>query len=186
VWYIGCVPTPIGHGLAAVAAGWAIARPAGERRVLLVQAAAFAALGTMPDLDLLFAQHRGVSHSVGVAAIAATIVLLLRVPLAETRARLWLAAFAAWATHPLLDSLALDTAAPIGIMAFWPFSAEYVQSGLEVFKPVSRSVGAPSFLPTLRIALTRELLILVPLTAAVWLWRTQSRAARVPRSPRRG
>jgi membrane-bound metal-dependent hydrolase YbcI (DUF457 family) len=171
------MPTPVGHALAAVAAGWAVAGCAPRGRALVIQAASLAALGIAPDLDLVAGQHRGVSHSIGAAAIAATVLAAVRWPLAGSRRMIWIAAWIAWATHPLLDSLALDTAAPIGLMAFWPFSSAYVQTGWEVFAPVSRSIGSPTFLPTARIALTRELLILVPVIYAVWRWRRKAAAA---------
>lgn len=171
------MPTPIGHAIAAVAAGWMVAHPARDRRALVIQVVAFGALGVAPDLDLLINRHRGMSHSIGMAAIAATVVALVQVPVAGTRARIWLAAWAAWATHALLDALALDRAAPLGLMAFWPFSREYFQTGLEVFAPVSRAIRAPTFLPTAIIALTRELLILAPIVYAVWRWRRPPSAA---------
>jgi membrane-bound metal-dependent hydrolase YbcI (DUF457 family) len=180
------MPTPVGHALAAVAAGWAVAgcRPSG--RALVIQGATLATLGMAPDLDLLFGQHRGVSHSVGAAAIAATILAAARWPLAGSRRMIWIAAWIAWVTHPILDSLALDTAAPIGVMAFWPLSSAYVQTGLEVFAPVSRSIDSPTFLPTARIALTRELLILVPITYLVWRWRSAFPGAPAVRLPKPG
>jgi membrane-bound metal-dependent hydrolase YbcI (DUF457 family) len=186
VRYWETMPTPIGHALAAVAAGWAIGGVARERRGIAIQVATLAALGTMPDLDLLVAQHRGVSHSIGAAAIAATILAAARWPLAGSRRMIWIAAWIAWVTHPILDSLALDTAAPIGVMAFWPLSSAYVQTGLEVFAPVSRSIDSPTFLPTARIALTRELLILVPITYLAWRWRSAFPGAPAVRLPKPG
>ena len=177
------MPTPVGHALGAVAAGWAVAGCQPKGRALVIQAVTLATLGMAPDLDLLFGQHRGASHSIGAAAIAATILAAARWPLVSRRRMMWMiwmmwsTAWIAWVTHPILDALALDTAAPIGIMMFWPFSSAYVQTGLEVFAPVSRSIESPTFLPTARIALTRELLILLPIIYAVWRWRRKAPAA---------
>src|SRR5437870_766283 len=132
------MPTPLGHALAGITAGWAIARPAAERHARWVQAGIFAAVAAAPDLDLIVYRHRGETHSVGAAAIVAAIAAWRLWPVARTRARIGLSVFAAYATHLLLDTLALDNAPPLGIMAFWPFSRAYVQSGLEVFAPVWR------------------------------------------------
>ena len=165
------MPSPIGHGLAGITAGWAIARPARSRGALFVQASILAATAIAPDLDLLIASHRGESHSIGAAAIAATIATLMRWPVASSRSRIWWAIFAAWATHPLLDAFALDTAAPIGIMAFWPFSSVYVQTGLEIFAPISRSWQKPGFLRQTLLACLREILILTPICLGVWFRR---------------
>jgi membrane-bound metal-dependent hydrolase YbcI (DUF457 family) len=165
------MPSSVGHGLAGIAAGWAIARPAANRRALIVQSAILAAAAAAPDLDLLIDRHRAEAHSLGVAALVATVAALMRWPVASTRARIWWAVAAAWATHPLLDSLAVDTTAPIGIMAFWPLSRAYVETGLGVFAPIWR---APITMRMIRhdvLAIIAEMALLVPLCAMVGLGR---------------
>jgi hypothetical protein len=169
------MPTPIGHGLAGIAAGWAVARPAAPGRRLLVQTVTLAFLGAAADLDLLVGHHSAQAHSLGAAAIVATIAAATGWPIAESRGRIWWTAFAAWATHPLLDALAFDTSPPIGVMAFWPFSSAYVQTGLSVFAPISRAYGAPGFLAHNLVALAREVLIIGPLVFAAWRLRARIR-----------
>ena len=51
---LNTVPSPIGHALGAVAAGWAVARPAAPRRALAIQVAILAALG----VALISISHR--------------------------------------------------------------------------------------------------------------------------------
>jgi hypothetical protein len=56
-------------------------------------------------------------------------------------------------------------------MAFWPLSHRYFQTGLTLFAPIWRW---PLTAPVVRhdvVATLRELLILVPIAAAVWVWR---------------
>ena len=168
------MPTPIGHGLAGIAAGWAVATPAAPGRRLFVQTFTLACLGAAADLDLLIGHHSAQAHSLGAAAIAATLAAAASWPLADGRARIWWSAFAAWATHPLLDALALDTSPPIGVMAFWPFSSAYVQTGLSVFSPISRAYEAPGFFTLNLVALAREVLIIGLVVFAVWRLRVTS------------
>ena len=106
------------------AIGGAIAQPGSRRKAMLVGAA----LGTLPDLDVLidygdavenFTYHRGFSHSLFVLAPASLILwLVLRqwwAPVRESPYR-WLALISlALLTHPLLDS---HTA--YGTQLFWP------------------------------------------------------------------
>lgn len=103
----------------------AIAAPRGYRRKALVLGAA---LGTLPDLDVLidygdavsnFTKHRGFSHSLFILApLALLLWLALRAWWAPVRAApmRWLAAISlALLTHPLLDA---HTA--YGTQLFWP------------------------------------------------------------------
>src|SRR5262245_29323164 len=111
------MPSPLGHGLAGAAAGWAVdgAPPRAvwtDRRTLL-----FALVALVPDLDLLFGAHSGPSHGLGGALLAGLLVWaiarLRRAPRASTLA---IACAAAYSSHTLLDWLGTDTSPPIGIM----------------------------------------------------------------------
>lgn len=184
------MPSPIGHGLAGLAAGWAVTAPAEGRKPLVVQAALLAALGAAPDLDLLFRRHRYETHSIGAAVIAGAVAALWRWPIAPTRWRTFWAACAAWATHPLLDMLAPDHWPPIGIMAFWPVSHGFYLTGLEWFLPIARNWRSAAALRLDAAAALREVLILLPVVALVWWLRTRRRRIRArsfaradPRSP---
>lgn len=169
------MPSPLGHGLAALAAGWAVARPASPRQALWVQSAALIALAVAPDLDLLVGRHSAETHSLGAAVIVASVAAWVRWPIAERRGTIWLAAFLAWASHPLLDSLGQDTTAPFGIMAFWPVSSGYYSWDLRVFLPISRRWWTSGFVSHNVLAVWSELLILGPITAGVWWLRARAR-----------
>jgi hypothetical protein len=166
------MPSPLGHGLAGIAAGWGVAKPAADRRERILQAVLLAALATAPDLDLLTRHHRYETHSVGAAVLAGAAAALIRLPIATSRWRIFWAATAAWATHPLLDMLAPDNWPPIGVMAFWPFSHGFYLTGLNIFMPVARNIHSRAALTLDAWAALRETLILVPTVAAVWWIRT--------------
>ena len=167
------MPSPAGHAIGAIAAGWLLIRPATSLGRLVGQVAVLGGIGMAADLDLLIAQHRGASHSVGVAALAATLAALVRWPIAASRGRLWLVVFVGWTTHVILDAMGSDTTAPLGVMAFWPFSTSYFISDWQVFVPISRRWRAPGFVAYTLAAVTRELVILVPIALLIWWGRTR-------------
>lgn len=173
------MPSPIGHALAGLTLGWAVAPPPDLRRAAWTQAAIFAALGAAPDLDLLIGRHRAESHSIGAAMIVATAAMLMRWPVARSRARVWVAVFAAWASHIVLDAIATDRGAPFGIMAWWPFSREYFLTTWELFLPIPRRWYEPAWAWQVMRAAMREVAILAPI-AAVTYW-TRVRTTRTAR-----
>jgi len=179
------MPSPIGHALAGMAAGWLVAPPPGGRAAGTGlgtagrRAAIFALAGMAPDVDLLFGAHSGPTHGLGAAVIVGALVWIWgggrggwrTVPMTPQRGGFALAVAAAYASHTLLDWLGSDTAAPIGIMALWPFSRDYYESGLHVFMAISRRYWLPEFWTYNLRALVRELAILLPVAAAVVLIR---------------
>jgi inner membrane protein len=188
------MPSPAGHALAAVAAGWIVrgtSVPARSGPYGFREAALFAALGVAPDLDLLVGIHSGPTHGLGVAVLAAAAAWLpgLAGPAAGSRLALAVACVFAYASHTLLDWLGSDTSPPIGIMALWPFTRDYYESGFHVFMAVSRRFRQPElFWVQNFVALARELVILVPIVAAVWIVRQRTprglRPAQQPESER--
>jgi len=170
------MPSSVGHGLAALSAGWALAGVAVARRARLIQAALLVAIGAAPDLDLLWGRHSRETHSMGAAILVASVAAWQRWPVASTRWRIWLAVCAAWLTHPVLDALALDTSVPLGITAFWPWSHEYYQTGLSVFGPTSRRYWLDNFWSMNLASIGKELILLGPVTAGVW-WKKRSQRA---------
>jgi hypothetical protein len=162
------MPSPLGHALGAIAAGWTLSRPPQAQRDLAVQAGILAMLGMAPDLDLLVGRHSQETHSVGAALLAATVAAWRRWPLAGGRGGTWLAAFVAWLTHPLFDALSVDAGPPLGVMFFWPFSSDYWHSGIAIFGATERHWQHEAFVRQNVTSLTWELLILVPLVAIVW------------------
>lgn len=163
------MPSPVGHALAGIAAGWLIApapRAEAPARVLLLGAVALA-----PDLDLLVGAHSGPSHGIGVALTAGVIALIWARRQGVRAASLFgLAIAAAYASHPLLDWLGTDSSPPIGIMALWPFSRDYYESSLHVFMAISRRYWLPEFWSHNLLAVGRELVLLLPVLALV-VWR---------------
>ena len=150
------MPSPIGHALGAISAGWGIV----PRRDMAA-AAILAGVAIAPDLDLLVRSHRGESHSIGAVLAAAAVALAL------TRNWRWAAAVAlAWGSHILLDWLSNDTRPPLGIMALWPFTRDYYKAGIEIFPPVSRRYWESRFWMYNLKAAVVEIVILAPLT---WL-----------------
>lgn len=157
------VPSPLGHALGGLAAGWLVS---GSRNATvrdeIRNALLFAAAGIAPDLDLLLGAHRGPSHSIGAACLVGLLAFAV-----SRRAILALAIGLAYATHPLLDVLGSDTTAPIGVMALWPFSREYYVSGVHVFHAISRRYWLPDFWSLNMRAIAREVAILLPVAGLI-------------------
>jgi LexA-binding, inner membrane-associated putative hydrolase len=181
------MPSPLGHAVAGLAAGWLIAgapapfkspastapaAPASNQPWISTWRAAFvfAALAVSPDLDLLVHAHSMYTHSIG----AALIVTLAVAALTPAQARRWTAAFAcgaAYATHILLDWMGNDTTPPIGIMALWPFTSYYYESDLHFFMAITRRYWLPGFWSHNLIAMLREIGTLVPLALVIYFLR---------------
>ena len=147
-------------------------------RAQWTQAAFIAACGVAPDLDILVGRHSAETHSLGAAVLVASALALLRAPIGSTRLQTWVVACGAWMTHPLLDSLGTDHAAPFGIMAWWPLSHAYVLTGWEWFWPISRRWHDPMFWTQNLAAAAREVLMLGPVAAVSWWWAGRRQAAR--------
>ena len=105
----------------------------GPRKAVLIGAA----LGTLPDLDILipfetkidsFVFHRGWSHSFFIHIIATPIIgegiLRLFKPLRNQRALVWLTVFLCLTTHALIDAMNV-----YGTRIFWPFFPDPVGTG---------------------------------------------------------
>lgn len=143
--------------------------------------AAFAAVGLLPDLDLLVGMHSGLTHSVGAA-----VVLALGVAMVARRQRLamLLGAMAAYLSHVVLDWLGQDSSVPLGVMALWPFSERYFHSGLDWFLATDRRYWLAGFWSRNLRTLCWEVLVLVPLAWAAWWFRQRVwRAHAAPRGP---
>lgn len=165
------MPSPVGHALGAIAAGWTVAAPATPRRTRVWQMVWLAGLGIAPDFDLLIDRHSKETHSIGAAVIAAGVATLLRLPIASSRARIFLAAFAAWVSHPLLDMFGEDSSPPIGVMLLWPFSKEHFKLPLSVFSSIYRQWREPGFTAHNLEAMLWEAAILVPVLLLVYALR---------------
>ena len=104
-----------------------VCAPAGSRRRALLVGAA---LGTLPDLDVLidyggavenYTYHRGFSHSLFVLAPFALLLWVVLskfwTPVRQAPGRWYLAIFLALATHPLLDAHT-----SYGTQLLWPLT----------------------------------------------------------------
>lgn len=170
------MPSPLGHALAGAAAGWAIAASSRRSTVsgLWRSGLVFAALGMLPDADLLVGAHSGPTHGLGAALIVGLCAAVL-----TRRAWMAIAAGAAYASHTLLDWLGSDSSPPIGIMALWPFSRAYYESRLHLFEAISRRYWLPGFFEHNVKAVGRELIVLAgPALLSAWMMRrTRQRTA---------
>ena len=188
------MPSPLGHALCGIAAGWLIAgRPASRagpaarrqhgrregvrgrvahvlRHPTLAQSVAwFGALGMLADVDFLVGRHSHHTHSLGAVALVFVGVWAL------VGRRAWsvaVACAAAYATHLLLDWMGSDTAPPIGILALWPFSGQFYQSPLFAFEAIDRRYAMAGFWTRNLHAVAWELTVLLPIVLLLgWLRR---------------
>jgi membrane-bound metal-dependent hydrolase YbcI (DUF457 family)/tetratricopeptide (TPR) repeat protein len=181
------MPSPVGHMIAGAAAGWLVCGPAAvpsagrmPGRTRWREAVFFAALGALPDVDLVMGAHSGPTHSIGAAVVvgAGAAWLARRIGVRDVRSIvLALACAAAYGSHVLLDWLSTDASPPIGIMALWPFSSGHYESNLHVFMAISRRYHQGwTFVRQNVLALAWELAVLVPALVAALLYRSRGSA----------
>ena len=136
-------------------------------------------LATAPDLDLLFrGYHRSFTHSL--TAVLIVWIIAAGVTGQVQRWRTAIICACAYASHLLLDWLGADTLPPLGLQVFWPFVRDYFVSGLNVFAETERR--QPFSEPTLVKnvwAVAREIAIMAPIAAGLWLIRVKT-LARLP------
>jgi membrane-bound metal-dependent hydrolase YbcI (DUF457 family) len=182
------MPSPVGHVLAGVTAGWVTAGPCRQlpsrtiwTRVIawlpprlrpLAPAAAFAALPLLPDVDFLFGAHSAQTHSLGAMAVVFVAALAVVGP---RRPGLALAAALAYGSHILLDWMGSDSTPPLGIMALWPLSNEFYQSDLYLFPAISRRYWLAGFWLHNFGAVATEVALLGPPALAAWWFRGRRR-----------
>lgn len=158
--------TSIGHAFAGYAIGALAGPPTTGRRFRI----ACAAVAAMPDLDVMFrllprstyaalGGHRGITHSLAFAVIAAAAIAWLPFPLAKQhRVRTWLALACAIVSHPLLDML---TSYGHGVALFAPFSWRFVSFPWHPIDPDTAARAAGSAWSQLALAFGNEML---------WVW----------------
>ena len=184
------MPSPIGHALAGVAVAWAVApsadptpspRDASPDLVKTDDARCWrtltwvcAALAALPDADLLTPwPHRTVTHSVTAVFYVFIITTIMTGQVTgRWRARIVLACTLAYASHLLLDWLAVDNNWPFGIELFWPFSDRWYISGWDIFLQTARPhlFSGDAIAVNTRAAI-REVLVMGPIVTAIWLAR---------------
>src|ERR671910_3229869 len=173
------MPTPIGHVLGGLAAGWLVAGRSTAARDVRARsswwahardshAALFGAIGAAPDIDLLFGTHNTYTHSVGAVAGTALAALLWT---RGRHPRLAAACAAAVASHALFDWLGSDTTPPLGVMALWPASDAFYFADAFVFEAISRRTHLPNFWTHNVYAVAKEIVTLGPLALWAAWWR---------------
>jgi membrane-bound metal-dependent hydrolase YbcI (DUF457 family) len=91
---------------------------------------------------------------------------------ADAAATIALACGLAFASHLLLDWLGGDTKIPAGIQALWPFSDRWFISSFGVFGATDLGgFFTTRIIISNALAVARELLVIVPLVLAVFVWR---------------
>jgi membrane-bound metal-dependent hydrolase YbcI (DUF457 family) len=195
------MPSPIGHALAGVAVAWTADLIPGDRAWRTVPGTGTwhqsyqqwyqraggnltllcAGLGAAPDLDLAFAAHRTVTHSVGAVVFIGLFAAALAANARRPIARVTLMCAAAYGSHLLLDWLGADYYPPRGIQALWPINREWYISDTDVFRQTARLhlFTQPVILTNVR-AIVQELSILLPVVALLWLVRVKALAGLAP------
>ncbi len=184
------MPSPFGHALGGVAAAWLVDLIPGDRRGRSAPEAASwfdqagdgltaicAALAISPDLDLAFRTHRTVTHSVGAALVVGLIAAAIASRKGRPVLRVAFMCAGAYGSHVLFDWLAADRYLPYGLQALWPFSGQWFISGWDIFAQTERRnlLTLPSMTQNAR-AIGRELVLLGPIVALLWLVRVKTLA----------
>jgi membrane-bound metal-dependent hydrolase YbcI (DUF457 family) len=168
------MPSPIGHLIAGVAIGRAITP---HERTLIV---ACAILATASDLDLILPQtHRTWTHSFVAVAFVTIVAIAVTGQVKRSgdrpgvcprvRSLTVAALMLAFASHLLLDWLAVDPTPPHGIQLLWPFSNDWYVSGLNIFRGTARRnlfTARTTWINATAIA--QEVAILGPIAWVTW------------------
>lgn len=125
------MPSAFGHAAVALALAPAVLGPGAPRRLLV----SGVLCAVVPDADVLFAEHRGVTHSLFAAALLALAVVWLALPRGSpvSRGRAFAYLLLASASHGLLDTL---TDGGAGVALFAPFDRTRV---FAPFRPIAVS-----------------------------------------------
>jgi inner membrane protein len=184
------MPSPIGHVLAGVLTTWIADAIPGQRawRTTPPTASwldragggltiACAALAAAPDVDLLFAAHRTVTHSIGAVLLVGVVAGLVAARSRRPTLRMALMCTMAYASHLVLDWMAVDQTFPRGLQALWPLSHRWFISDWNLFRSTERRRLFTVTVMTLNAAtLAQELAILAPCVALAWLIRVKTLA----------
>ena len=175
------MPSPIGHALAGIAVAWTADLIPGDRAWRTVPGTgtwyqraggltgACAGLAAAPDLDLAFAGHRTVTHSIGAVVFVGVVAAALAAGARRPIARVALMCAAAFGSHLLLDWLGADYYPPRGIQLMWPINREWYISGLDVFRQTARlRIFTHGPMMTNVRAILQEIAILLPVLALLW------------------
>jgi len=164
--------------LAGVSVAWTADAVTGRRAPAAVVLAC-AAFGALPDSDLLVdGTHRTATHSL--TAVLLIFILAATVTGQVTRWRTALVCAGAYASHLLLDWLAVDRYPPPGLQLLWPWKDAWYISGWNVFRQTLRNQlwTAPVMRQNL-LAIAQELALLLPVLAVLWWARRRNSELRI-------
>jgi len=195
------MPSSLGHALGGIAAAWAIDLvPPGQARRRSPPSASFydragglltvgcAGLGAVADADLLFGVHRTATHSLSAVLVVTIVAAGVTGWVTSDRSRAWRVAAmcgAAYASHLLLDWLAVDRFPPSGFQLLWPFSGRWFISGWDLFPQTQRNqVLSAAGLRVNLNAFVWETAILLPILALLWSVRVKALARFAAKAPR--
>jgi membrane-bound metal-dependent hydrolase YbcI (DUF457 family) len=132
------------------------------------------------DLDLGWVTHRTVTHSISAVAFAGLLAAALAANAQRPITRIAMMCAAAYATHLLLDWLAVDLSEPRGIQALWPFRFDWFISDIDLFRQTERRhLWSAATMVKNSKAILGEIAILGPLVVGLWLVRVKA-LARLP------
>jgi pimeloyl-ACP methyl ester carboxylesterase len=143
------------------------------------------ALAAAPDLDLLFIEHRTVTHSIGAVIFVGLFAAALAANARRPIARVALMCAAAYGSHLLLDWLGTDRYPPLGLQLLWPFSHDWYISGIDLFRQTARMrvFERGPMLTNIR-AVLQEIGIVGPTVVAIYLVRVKALAGLATELPR--
>jgi inner membrane protein len=184
------MPSPIGHALVGVLTAWVadllpgrsadrsntVGGP-GFTRASTGLTMTCAVLAAAPDIDLLFAGHRTVTHSIGAVVLVGMTAAAIAARSGQPVVRITMMCAAAYASHVFLDWLAADQTAPRGVQALWPLGHRWYISDWNLFRPTERRrIFTAAAMTQNAVAIAQEILIVAPFLAVAWLVRVKTSA----------
>src|SRR5215471_18984413 len=188
------MPSPIGHALAGVAVAWAVDLIPGDRAWRTAPDTApwseragngltllCAGLGAAPDLDLAFAAHRTMTHSLSAVVLVAVVAAAVAASTRRPVARIALMCAGAYGSHLPMDWLGVDNYPPRGIQLLWPINHEWYISDADIFRQTARlRIFTRGPMMTNARAILQEIAMLGPTLVALWLVRVKALARLAP------
>jgi membrane-bound metal-dependent hydrolase YbcI (DUF457 family) len=188
------MPSPIGHALAGIAVAWAADLVPGDRAWRTASETASwteragngltllcAGLGAAPDLDLAFAAHRTMTHSLSAVVLVGLVAAAVAAGSGRPVARIALMCAAAYGSHLLMDWLGVDRYPPRGIQLMWPINHAWYISDADIFRQTARlRILTRGPMMTNARAILQEIAILGPTLVVLWLVRVKALARLAP------
>ena len=177
------MPSPVGHALIGLTAANVVLKRKLYESVVWMLFVIFAA--NAADLDFLPGWilgdinrfHHGISHSIGIAFIFASLCAITARMFTRQCKLVFLLALILYLSHLLADYLGVDVVEPYGAPFLWPFSHEYFLAPVQLFQAVEHgnigetplTVFDKIFSVKNVIAVCVEAIILIPIWG-ITLW----------------